>query len=192
MRKTIRGKRYDTDTSKILAYWESGDTRVATWYEETLYQKRGGEYFLLGNGYSASPYADRTIKPLTLDEAKEWGRAKLSQDDFDEIFNVRGGSSKVTTTISISEIAYNLAKRNSTRIGVNVSQYIESLILNGIKEENKYVPEGDDLYCITKYTHFTPLEKRIISESSAKLGTEFIDEGDAIYVKAIMIPFPTE
>ncbi len=56
MKKIINGKRYDTDTAEAVGYWDSKVGKSSfRWYEETLYQKRGGEFFLYGYGHASSP-----------------------------------------------------------------------------------------------------------------------------------------
>ena len=47
MKKIINGKMYNTDTAKELAGWSSpGGRGDFSHYEETLYQKRTGEFLL--------------------------------------------------------------------------------------------------------------------------------------------------
>lgn len=77
MRKTkmFEGKKhvYDTNKAEALgnrAYSFYGDP---SGYEETLYQTKGGLYFLWGLGGSDSPYnSGEDIRPLTEAEAKAW------------------------------------------------------------------------------------------------------------------------
>lgn len=99
MKKIINGKRYDTDTAEAVAYWDSEVGKSSfLWYEETLYQKRGGEFFLHGYGHAASPYAQsdgeggsdpgEKITPLTYDEAREWAETHLDADRYEELFPV--------------------------------------------------------------------------------------------------------
>ena len=51
MKKIINGKVYDTEKAKQVAYYSSaGSWRDFQHYEETLYLKKTGEYFLFGEG----------------------------------------------------------------------------------------------------------------------------------------------
>ena len=83
MKKRIGSRLYDTDTAKKIitkcsAYGKS-DNR---YYEETLYCKRTGEFFLYGEGNADSKYCfpypgggqqpGCDIVPLSFTEAKEW------------------------------------------------------------------------------------------------------------------------
>ena len=97
MKKIIKGKRYDTDTAQKLGYWDNNLSRNDFNYtEETLYQKRTGEYFLYGIGGPASwcAYACPTggydggekIRPLTDEEAREWCERKLDADDYEALW----------------------------------------------------------------------------------------------------------
>lgn len=96
MKKIINGKKYDTDTAKILGsagYSHPGD--FGHW-KETLYHKRTGEYFLHGIGGAMSKYARRTglnewsggekIIPLTREEAQKWAEKHLNVEEYEEIF----------------------------------------------------------------------------------------------------------
>lgn len=97
MKAIINGRKYDTETAKEMAYAESDCGRNSFgWYEETLYKKRTGEFFLAGEGYAATKYATHyeggtrgpgsKIIPLTYEEAEEWGERNLSADRYEEIF----------------------------------------------------------------------------------------------------------
>ncbi len=51
MKKVINGKAYDTEKAKPVAHWKNwGSWRDFEHIEETLYRKRTGEFFLLGEG----------------------------------------------------------------------------------------------------------------------------------------------
>ena len=83
MKKTIEGKRYDTETAKQIGYMRSdvGKNSFSFW-EETLYQKKTGEYFLHGFGHAATRYRKQIgescwtcgekIVPLTEKQAEDW------------------------------------------------------------------------------------------------------------------------
>lgn len=83
MQWTIDGKEYDTDTAKCVGrYKNTPYHNDANFYEEMLYRKKTGEFFLYGQGNSASKYAyispggrrsfAQRIVPLTDEKAKEW------------------------------------------------------------------------------------------------------------------------
>ena len=59
MKKIMNGKMYDTDKATALGYDTSGGTpRDLSWWKETLYQKRTGEFFLHGEGGPMTRYAE--------------------------------------------------------------------------------------------------------------------------------------
>ena len=88
MKKIINGKRYDTATATRLAHYESsvpvGDF---DWFEEDLYRKKSGEFFIHGQGNAASRYSrpaatggsagGEGIIPLTYEQAAAWGEAHM-------------------------------------------------------------------------------------------------------------------
>lgn len=97
MKKIINGRKYDTETAKEMAWDEyNGSCSDFQWWQETLYQKRTGEFFLFGRGGAMSKYAESCgqnswsggsdILPLTLDEAKEWVEEHVDADTYEKIF----------------------------------------------------------------------------------------------------------
>lgn len=97
MKKIINGKKYDTETARAVAdYANNGNWRDFTHFEETLYQKKTGEFFLYGEGGPMTRYAvaieqncmsgGRKIIPLTIKDAQKWAEAYLTADDYEEIF----------------------------------------------------------------------------------------------------------
>lgn len=83
MNKVIDGRYYDTETAAEISSTDNGYFRNDfNYYEETLYQKQNGDYFLHLIGGANSAIRKRTdgnsycgseiIKPISLDEAKKW------------------------------------------------------------------------------------------------------------------------
>lgn len=97
MKKIISGKMYNTETAKKVVAWDNGYAcGDFSHYEETLYKKKTGEYFLYGEGGPSSKYArpcgmnewcggDEFI-PLSENEAREWMEKKADADDYIEEF----------------------------------------------------------------------------------------------------------
>jgi len=97
MKKIINGRRYDTDTAKLVGSFESGYIGDFDWMDEKLYQKATGEFFLAGEGGARTHWSRRTIDgysggsgilPLTLDEAREWAEAHLPAEKVEELFQI--------------------------------------------------------------------------------------------------------
>lgn len=96
MRKIINGKLYDTETAREVASFESNFARNDfSFYEETLFRKRNGEFFLSGKGGPMSHYAKREIGgmtggeaiiPLTEEEARRWLEDNADVDTYLKYF----------------------------------------------------------------------------------------------------------
>lgn len=97
MKKIINGKMYNTETATVKGeYSNSYSVSDFKYFEETLYQKKTGEFFLYGEGGPLSPYKEvlgdsgatggEKILPLSLDEAKKWAEENLTADEYIGIF----------------------------------------------------------------------------------------------------------
>lgn len=86
MRRIINGKAYDTDTAKQIAKYDNGLLPDDFDYiEETLYLKKTGEYFILGEGGARSKYNVTTFVLITEEIAKKWVEEKAN-GLYEEIF----------------------------------------------------------------------------------------------------------
>lgn len=97
MKKIINGKKYDTETAKkVGCAYSSVSRRDFSFWEEELYKKKTGEFFLYGSGGPASRYSkavdmntwsgDERIIPLTEDKAKKWCEKNLDVEEYEEVF----------------------------------------------------------------------------------------------------------
>lgn len=141
MKKVINGSRYDTDTAKKLAEWESGQNyNDLSWYSETLYRTKAGKWFLHGKGNAATAYADRAsdgwsapaerVVPLSEAAAKSWAEQHLDADEYTSIFAVASDGETVQATVYIpAPLVGKLAERMKME-GCNRNE----LILKAIKE----------------------------------------------------------
>lgn len=142
MKKIINGKLYDTRTAKLVGDYSRryGDFSD---YDEELYKKRTGEFFLFGEGGPMSAYAKpegmnswsggSDIRPLTYEEAREWAEKKLDADDYAEIFGEPSegddaDSDKRQLTLYLPESMVAKVKRIAGREGVSMSAWIEAAI----------------------------------------------------------------
>ena len=140
MKKIIRNKLYDTSTAKEIAEFRDlcgGDKAVT----EQLFRKRSGEYFLAGEGGPASKYATPSatggwvggsaIVPLTYEQARQWAEEHLSADEYAALFGEpENGDTKQNVTYSLSTAAMQRAKREASKRGIGVSEYVERLIMS--------------------------------------------------------------
>lgn len=144
MKKVIKGKVYDTETTKMLGEYEPNPYRSDFhWYCEQLYQKKTGEFFLYGEGNAASPYCQyithseraggEKIIPLTYDEAAEWAEKHLDGEKYIGIFGEpEEDDEKVQLKAYVSNVSLAKAKQNAAQAGITLSQYIEGLINGNI------------------------------------------------------------
>ena len=95
MKKVINGKMYNTETAKKMADWYYGYPGDFDYYEERLYKKKTGEFFLFGKGGARSKYSDNDgfetygsceIIPYSEEEARKWAEKHCSGDEYEEIF----------------------------------------------------------------------------------------------------------
>ena len=141
MNKVIKGKRYDTEKAQEIGYI-TGDVKYTNdlyyFWRETLYQKRTGEFFLYCKRIAGSKYAnccedssdyDEQIKPISFDEAKEWGEKNLTADEYEKVFGVVEVG-KTITSISLSNETMNKMKQIAVSKKMSVSELIEELISN--------------------------------------------------------------
>lgn len=140
MKKIINGKRYDTDTAKECgtAYSKLGRRDFGYW-EETLYQKRTGEFFLYGEGGPASRYAvsagqnswsgGEKIIPLSAQNAMKWAEEHLEADEYERIFGeVTEDESKKVVTYSLPASTIEKVKRIAAEQGISLSEVVERAI----------------------------------------------------------------
>ena len=110
MKRIISGRRYDTETAKLLGQASYSNCSDFHYWSEELYVKRTGEYFLYGVGGPMSKYSQQTgenewtggkeIIPLSLNEAKMWVEKYLDADEYEKIFGkVEEGKVQVSTWI---------------------------------------------------------------------------------------------
>lgn len=93
MIKAINKKIYNTDSARKVATDMSNLPRNDFgFWEETLYCKRTGEYFIYGWGGPSSRYSrsiglnewtgGERIIPLTMDKAREWAEKAMPAEDY--------------------------------------------------------------------------------------------------------------
>lgn len=96
MKKIINGKKYDTETAKMVCNYYNGlpSTDFRSFSAE-LYKKRTGEFFLVksggpmtecavscGNTTSGSTF----IEPITEEEAVSFAQGNMNVNDYEKMF----------------------------------------------------------------------------------------------------------
>lgn len=113
MKKIISGRRYDTETAKLVGYTSYSIPGDLSYWWEGLYRKRTGEFFLHGEGGPMSKYSERIgenewgygheIRPLSLEEAQVWVENYLDADTYEEIFGrVSESKAQVGTWVDLA------------------------------------------------------------------------------------------
>lgn len=140
MKKIIKGKVYDTQTAKKLGCYENmQDVRNFNHFEEELYRKKTGEFFLYGNGGPASKYSRRVeqntwsggedIIPLDFDNARAWAEENLDADDYEKIFGaVDEESEDVLLTFKAPAALDRKLGDKATALGISKSELLRQLI----------------------------------------------------------------
>lgn len=96
MKKIIDGRKYDTATAKAIGSDQFSYPGDFSYWCETLFRKRTGEYFLHGEGGARSRYARHTddnnwgsgeeIIPMGPKAAMQWAEKHLDADTFEAAF----------------------------------------------------------------------------------------------------------
>ena len=137
MKKTIRGRTFDTDTAERLgAYRDSNCIEI-------LFRTRTGEFFLYGRGNTDSAYAvwkgngvsgSEQIITLTPKQAQKWARLKLSAAQYDDLFGSGADNQKQTISLSLPVGAIKALKNAAGEQGRTSSAIIAELILQCLRD----------------------------------------------------------
>lgn len=121
MKKVINGKLYDTTTAKRLAFATANcSCSDFSYWEEELYRKKTGEYFLYGSGGPMTKYAKvvdtnnwssgEEIIPMTYKMAREWAEDHLEAEEYIKLFGDPGEGDETRQIVTVSLPADAVAK----------------------------------------------------------------------------------
>ena len=92
MKKIINGKLYNTETAHLVGTWSNEMDGDFSWTEESLYQKKTGEFFIYGQGGAHTRYAQNTdathwcegeaITLISYDDTRQWAEEHLTADQY--------------------------------------------------------------------------------------------------------------
>ena len=139
MKRIIDGKRYDTSTAEEVATATHGYRREFSYYEETLYCKRTGEYFLYGYGHGESKYAKQVlgnwgpgedIIPMTYEQAREWAEASLDADGYEAEFGEvpESDGEDVVLSVRVSPATRETLRRLSKQTGRSQGDVLDEIV----------------------------------------------------------------
>lgn len=140
MKKIINGRNYDTTTAEEVAESSHSYKSEYDYYEETLYRKRTGEYFLYGYGHGDSKYAKQVcgdfgpgsdIIPLSYEQARAWAERELSADEYESIFGEvteDGGESDVVISVRVSPATRERLRRMAAETGRSQGAILDELV----------------------------------------------------------------
>ena len=140
MKRIIDGKRYDTETAEEVGFAKHGSTRDFEYYEETLYCKRTGEYFIHGYGHGASRYAKQVcgdwgpgedIVPMTYEQAREWAERNFDAEDYEREFGPTsedGDGADVVLSVRVSPVTRETLRRLSKQTGRSQGDLLDEIV----------------------------------------------------------------
>ena len=140
MKRIISGKKYDTETAEEVAESTHGSKSSYAYYEETLFRKRTGEYFLYGYGHGDSRYAKQVcgdfgpgseIIPLTYEQARSWAERELSVDEYESIFgevSEDGCEQDIVISLRVSQATRERLRRMASEAGKSQGDIVDELV----------------------------------------------------------------
>ncbi len=76
MKKIICKVEYDTENAELVAKYTEGQFGDPKGFEECLFIKEDGKYFLYANGGEESVYPEEKITRLSAAKAEEWKKER--------------------------------------------------------------------------------------------------------------------
>lgn len=143
MKLRIFNSIYDTDTARKIAERKSASFNTDESFRETLFRKKGGEFFLFGEGGKESKYRKATAKgyingqkiiPLTYKEADNWLKQASTTNPklkplYKRIFDISDAESKkVAVTFRVKQATKNKIEKIATIMNVHQGDVIDNLL----------------------------------------------------------------
>lgn len=138
MYKVINGKKYNTDTAKLLGTWyaEYSPTDF-NYYGESLYRTKSGNFFIYGEGNANSPYRQQieyntwtggeSIIPITFEQARKWAEDHLDGEDYEAIFG-DAEDDAADATLTISAGALKRLRKIQSQSGKTLKAIIDEMV----------------------------------------------------------------
>lgn len=151
MKQIISGRKYDTESAKLIGSYQNGLKKTDVAYEEEhLYRKRNGEFFIYGIGNEESEYAKELdlfeavpgsrIVPISEDEALKWASLHLDEKTRNDVFGEAADDEIFIKSISLTGAEVNALKELSSKHpNLSNSRIIGSLIIQAANKEDKII-----------------------------------------------------
>lgn len=116
MEKLIKGRKYNTDTAKLIG---------VVGEQQNLYIKRTGEFFLY--------FVDEKIVPLSFDKAQKLVKEKLDKNIYNQLFN-RTGTEFIS--IEIDSKVVQAARKEAVARNIRLNTLVEEAICEYLNLKN--------------------------------------------------------
>lgn len=116
MEKLIKGRKYNTDTAKLIG---------VVGEKQELYIKRTGEFFLY--------FVDKKIVPLSFDKAQKLVEEKLDKDVYNQLFN-KTGTEFISIEIDSKVVQY--ARKEAVKRNIRLNALCEEAICKYLNLKN--------------------------------------------------------
>lgn len=127
MRKVINNRLYDTSTARLVGSHQA-EVDGGSYVFGDLYRKRTGEYFAETSGTLVG--MERTLTPLTYDEAREWAERHLTAEEYEAEFGpVPEGEEGAVVSARVSAAAKRALEREAQRTGESQTGILERLLM---------------------------------------------------------------
>ncbi|ERL09800.1 hypothetical protein [Olsenella profusa] len=128
MRKVINNRLYDTGTARLVGSHQA-EVDGGSYVFGDLYRKRTSEYFVETSGTLVG--MERTITPLSYDEAREWAESHLTAEEYEAEFGpVSEGGGDEVVSARVSAAAKRALEREAQRTGETQTAILERLLLS--------------------------------------------------------------
>lgn len=139
MNKIINGKRYNTESAKLLGSFDNGEyPSDLSYVRESLYRTKSGQYFIHGEGGASTQYAQQReisgwrpgekIIPLAEDCARNWAEEHLSGEVYERIFGETQEAEPETKLVRISAETSALLEQLKERTGETYMNIVGRLV----------------------------------------------------------------
>lgn len=141
MKKIINGKMYNSETARYVGSYSWSNSGDFSYFEETLYCKRTGEYFIYGHGGAMSKYAQsegqnswsggEDISPMTYKNARQWAEDHLDPDVYEKEFGeIEEDDTNTVMAISLPASVADKIRKEAQIHGISISGLIKERFMD--------------------------------------------------------------